>query len=153
MMSVPGLIPCTVSLVPTIPDEAMEGTVLVHPNPAGVPLSVILEPTHTRVGDGEIVGVRFTVTTYLAVVVPQVLLRLYRIVSTPAVTPLTIPVLFTVAMPGLKLLHMPPVETSPSEIVEPVHTAVGPVIAATDGTVCTFTTCVTVAVPHTVVAV
>jgi len=52
--------------------------------------------------------------------------------TVPAVTPVTIPVEPTVALP-LLALHVPPEVASVNVIVEPTHTAEGPEIAAGNG--------------------
>ena len=53
------------------------------------------------------------------------------IVPTPDATPVTIPLADpTEAMNGLLLVHVPPVVASASEMVNPIHTAEGPVMAA-----------------------
>ena len=54
----------------------------------------------------------FTEIAWLAVVVPQLFVLEYSIVSVPTVTPDTIPPLVTVATPVLVLLHVPPVAVS-----------------------------------------
>jgi hypothetical protein len=46
-----------------------------------------------------------------------------------AETPVTVPVVFTVAMAPLLLAHVPPDGAEPNVIAEPTHTADGPVIA------------------------
>ena len=51
----------------------------------------------------------------------------------PVVTPVTMPVLPTVAMAGLALLQVPPGVALLNVVVAPMHSLVMPVIAATDG--------------------
>ena len=63
-------------------------------------------------------------------------------VTVPAVTPVTIPVLApTDAVPVLLLLHVPPVVAELSVVTAPVHTVDAPDIAAGNGL--TVTTAIT----------
>lgn len=75
-------------------------------------------------------------------------------VTTPAATPVTVPVAaFTVALAVLLLLHVPPVVASASVMDEPGHTEVGPVIAATDVPALMVSALVATAVPQLVLTV
>lgn len=67
----------------------------------------------------------------------------------PPAIPVTIPVLPTVAMPVLLLLHVPPTVASLSVVVDPAQTLNVPVIDAT----AVFTVIIFVAVPQPVINV
>jgi hypothetical protein len=49
--------------------------------------------------------------------------------AVPAATPVTVPVLVTVAMDVLPLLHVPPLVGSVYTVVEPTHTLAAPLMA------------------------
>lgn len=51
----------------------------------------------------------------------------------PVATPVTVPVEFTVAIPGLALVHVPPPVELESVVVAPGHTVAVPVIVPADG--------------------
>ena len=55
------------------------------------------------------------------------------IVPGPAATPKTVPPDDTVAVAGVPLVQVPPVVISPSVMLDPVHTVVGPVITCGNG--------------------
>jgi len=67
-------------------------------------------------------------------------------VAVPADTPLTTPVLPTVATDVLPLLHTPPLVASLRLVAEPAHTFIVPVIADTVGNGLTVTDEVTVVI-------
>ena len=95
------------------------------------------------------VAVALTVTTLVALVEPQLFVTVYEINALPAATPVTTPVLLTVAIEVLPLLQVPSVVTSLSVVVLPMFTDAVPVIAATTGTLFTVTDAVVaVKVPH-----
>ena len=50
------------------------------------------------------------------------------IVAEDALTPVTVPPVFTEAIAELLVLHVPPEGVQPSDIVLPVHTVEGPVM-------------------------
>jgi len=70
-------------------------------------------------------------------------------VEVPMVNALTLPDVLTVAIAGALLLHIPPVVTSDSVLVPPLHTVAVPVSGATTGGVFTVREEVAIAVPHT----
>ena len=74
-------------------------------------------------------------------------------VAVPAVTPITDPVLPTVAIVVAVLLHAPPVAASDKPVVEPTHTVAVPVMVPADGNGLTVTTSVAIAAPQPLVAV
>jgi hypothetical protein len=72
----------------------------------------------------------------------------------PALTPVTTPLLATVASRVSALLHTPPVVLLLSNVAEPSHNDVGPLMAATVGSAFTVMEVVTVVVqPKLLVAV
>ena len=75
----------------------------------------------------------FTVIFLVTVVVPQLLATAYEIVAVPVATPVTTPLLFTVAALVLLLLQVPPPVASVSVVVLPAHTVADPLIAGTTG--------------------
>ena len=68
------------------------------------------------------------------------------IVESPADTPVTNPVLLTVATPAALLLHVPPAVAMLSWVVLPIQTPLLPVITATVGNGLTVTASVAVLV-------
>ena len=74
-------------------------------------------------------------------------------VAVPAVTPVTVPVLPTVATAVAVLLHAPPVAASVKPVVEPAHTVAVPVMLPADGNGLTVTTLVAAVVPQPLVTV
>ena len=75
------------------------------------------------------VGVGRTVTDFVA---EQPATVVYKILTVPAVTPVTVPEVPTVAVPGAALLQVPPGVISPNNAVAPAQivTAPGGVMAA-----------------------
>ena len=92
------------------------------PPPDGVPVSCVVAPAHT-VSVPVIAGAAFTVT--LAVVFEQPFASVNVKVTLPAETPVTVFPL-TVALAGVLLTHVPPVE-GVKVIVAPTHTEVAEV--------------------------
>ena len=74
-------------------------------------------------------------------------------VDVPDATPLTRPLLFTVAAEVLVLLHAPPVVPSLNDVVEPAHTVAVPLIVPATGNGLTVTICVATVVPQVFVTV
>ena len=83
-----------------------------------------------------------TVTVLVTWVDPQPV-TVYLIVAVPADTPVTSPLLFTVAILVALLLHTPPGVASANWVVPCEHTDWLPVIAATTGALPTVTVLVT----------
>ena len=125
MVSVPGVMPVT------MPPVVMVALVLLLPQapPGTLLVSMISEPTHTF--DGPVMVpvkvLELTATTWVALAVPQLFTTVYSMVSSPAVMPVTMPVLPTVAVP-LLLLQVPPGVPSVSVMVAPTQTAAGPLM-------------------------
>jgi len=108
---------------------------------------VINEPRQAAVGPpmADTVGALLTVTVTTAdALQPALLVTVYDIKVAPTATLLTTPVLLTVAMVLLAVLHTPPVVVSTKVMLLPKHTRVLPVIADTVGNA--FTVKVVVAV-------
>ena len=72
-------------------------------------------------------------------------------VAEPAATPVTVPVVLTVAIEGLLLLHTPPAVASIKVLTELGQMMVEPVMAATVGAALTVTVVVVAAVPQLLV--
>ena len=70
-------------------------------------------------------------------------------VTEPAFTPVTSPLLLTVATAVLLLIHDPPDFASESCVVKPAHTVAVPVIAPTAGVALTVIDLVLTIIPHT----
>ena len=103
---------------------------LLHIPPATVSVKATVLPVHTvALAGANAVGVLSTVIDFVA---EQPAPVVYKMFVVPAATPVTVPEVPTVAVPGDALLHVPPAVTSPSEAVAPTHmfTAPGGVIAA-----------------------
>jgi len=98
---------------------------LLHTPPGVALLNVIDDSRHTPAGpviaDGEIL----IVTSFVAM---QPVPNVYVIVTTPEVTPVTWPTVFTVAIAVLLLLHVPP-PASVKVIGLPIHAVDGPEMA------------------------
>lgn len=121
---------------PTAPPLLMVPTavlLLLHVPPVLASESVVVEPTQTVDAPAMGSGSGLTVITLVVVATPQPLVTVYTIVSTPAVTPVTIPEASTVATRVLVLLHTPPVTEPVTVMVLPAHTAVGPDIVPAVG--------------------
>lgn len=118
---------------------AIPVVLLLQVPPLVVVLNIVDEPAQTAAvpviaaGDG---------ITVIPVVTMQPVPSEYVIVTVPAATPVTSPlVLFTVARAALLLLHSPPEGVDTSVVMAPMHTVPAPVIAV--GAVLTFTVVVT----------
>ena len=66
----------------------------------------------------------------------------------PPLTPLTVPVVFTVATAVLLLLKAPPADVSVSVMLLPAHSALPPLITPACGNASTVTAWLLTAVPH-----
>lgn len=99
---------------------------LLHVPPETVEESVIAPHVHTVDGPEMVPaeGVVFTVTRWVATLLPQVLLTVYDTRTSPPAIPDTTPVALTVAAPEPD--HAPPIGVPESVMELPTHTAVGP---------------------------
>jgi hypothetical protein len=71
--------------------------------------------------------------------------------ATPPATPVTVPVLLTLAVVALDELQTPPETDAVSIVVDPEHTAVAPLIVPAEGSPITETAMVSVEVPQPLV--
>jgi hypothetical protein len=127
---------------------------LLHVPPATASLSVLVAPTQKVVvpiiANG-VAGDGLTVIIWFTVLVPQLLVNEYCIVVPPAATPVTSPVVLTVAVAGVTLDQVPPLVASVNVVVAPTHTVAAPLIAAIVGTSSIVTLAVTSVVPQVLV--
>ena len=113
------------------PTVAIAEEPLDHVPPAEASVSNPTEPAHKVVVPLMAAGKGSTVTVC---VILQLVGSVYVMDALPSATPLTTPVTEPIdAMVKSLLLHVPPVDTSVRTIDEPVHTEVGPDIAAGSG--------------------
>ena len=122
-MAVPALLPVTT------PPVVMVATVvglIAHAPPAGVPVSVVLLPTHVAAVPVIGLGSGFTVTVVVRIhPVPSV----YVIVVVPADSPFTTPVVVLItAVPGRLLVQVPPAGVLFKVVVLLAHTTGDPII-------------------------
>ena len=110
------------------PTPAIEGEPLVHVPPGVASVRAVVDATHTP--SEPVIGGKDEVTVITTErVQPDGIV--YTTVDVPAARPLTRPVVDpTVATEVLLLLQVPPVVTSPSELVKPTHIDGVPVMAA-----------------------
>jgi len=143
MVSSPGTTPVTTppALMVALPLLAL------HTPPEVALLKVMVAPVHTVIAPviALTVGGPMIVIVFVAVAVPQLLLTVYTAVSSPAVTPLTIPVAPMVALLFV-MLHTPPTVAFARVMVPPAHTLPGPLIVSTVGVVVTVSLMLTVVV-------
>ena len=143
IVDVPALTPVTVPvMLLTVATEVADE---VHTPPEVVLVNVVVEPTHASVVPpiAASVGNAFTFTVAWAFEVHPFVVTVYVIVAVPAVTPLTTPLASTVATAVLDDVQTPPAVALVSAVVEPAHTSVVPLIAATTGIGLTVTVVVT----------
>ena len=121
IVSIPGATPVTMP-----PVTVAVALLLLHAPPMAGSVSIIVDPTHTPDGPDMVpaFGAGLIVIIFDAVV-PDVPVVVYKIVSMPAVTPVTIPPVVTVAS-ALLLLHTPPAVVSVNVTDEPTQTTDGP---------------------------
>lgn len=152
MVGVPAPVPVTMPVALTL---AIAVLLLLHTPPVAVSDKVMEEPWQTTVGPdiGLTAAAGFIVMILVATAVPQLLVTLYFMVSVPVVSPVTVPVVFTVAIVVNTLLHVPPLVASVRVMVEPTHTAAAPAILPALAAAVTTTFCDTVKVPQGLVTV
>jgi hypothetical protein len=110
--------------------DALVLTVL-HAPPVGVPVSVVVEFSHTSIVPVIVPGNGFTNTGAVAT---QPVDSMYVMMLVPEATPVTTPVDdTTVATAVVPLLHVPPVVVLFSVVVIPTQTFVTPVMFAGNG--------------------
>ena len=114
--------------MPVVATGATAEFELLQVPPAEGSLTVTVPPPLHTVGlDGVIAGGIGLIVTTTEAGVPQLLS--YTIVVVPAATPVTRPAASTVAVPGMLLLQVPPVEASANDVVVPGQATGVPVIA------------------------
>ena len=99
-------------------------------------VKIVVEPTQALFvpAIAASVGNAFTLTVACALDTQLFVVTVYVIVAVPAATPVTTPVLeFTVATAVFDDVHTPPAVALVNVVVEPAHTSVVPLIAATTG--------------------
>ena len=135
MVTAPAATPATAPPL-TVATDAL---LLLHEPPGADSDKVIDEPAHTLVNPDILpaYGSALTAIGFVATALPQELVTVYLIVSTPPDTPVTKPP-DTVALP-LLLLHRPPAAPSVSVIDAPWHTLEAPLIVPATGANCTVT--------------
>jgi hypothetical protein len=140
MVLVPADTPYTTPEVPTVATAVL---LLLHDPPEVTSLSVVVIEADSVVMPVIALtdGAAFTVTVSAAMQPAPVV---NVIIEVPADTPVTMPVVPTVATDVLLLLHVPPPEPT-SVVVAPTHTELVPVIPGSGFTV---TTAVAVHVPN-----
>jgi hypothetical protein len=144
MVAVPGAIPVTTPDALTIATPvALE---LQRP-PVTVFDNAIVEPTHAAELPVIVpaLGATFTVITFVAVALPQLVVTLYDIVAVPGIIPVTTPAVLIDATPEADELHVPPLAVLLNAIAEPAQTTELPVIVPATGVVLTVTATVPVA--------
>jgi hypothetical protein len=105
---------------------------VLHVPPARLLCTVIVSPSQIVVlpAIGATNGVVFTVTTLTAVCMPQEFDTEYDIGTSPPVTPVTTPALFTVPIDGFPVDHIPPAIAPDNVVVAYWHTIGVPDIGA-----------------------
>jgi hypothetical protein len=126
---------------------ATPGMAELHTPPVTVFAKGIVEPGHVAAPPVIVpaLGATFTVITFVAVALPQLVVTSYDIAVVPAVIPVTIPAVLTDATPEADELHVPPLAVLLNAIVEPAQTTELPVIVPATGVVLIVTATVPVA--------
>ena len=153
IVALPSATPVTTPVIElTVATDASED---VQTPPAVVFVKIVLDPIHALVVPpiAASVGNAFTFTVACAFEVHPFVVTVYVIVAVPADTPLTTPLASTVATAVLDDVQTPPAVALVSAVVEPAHTSVVPLIAATTGIGLTVTVVVTDALHPFVVTV
>jgi hypothetical protein len=128
IVSIPADIPCTIPLK-TVADALL----LFHTPPVIASVNVMLSWAHTLAAPliAPASGNGFTAMLAAVEALPQLLLTIYLIVSTPADTPEVTPLKTPANV--LLLLHTPPADRSARIVVAPTQTLVNPVIVPASG--------------------
>jgi len=113
---------------------ATDALLLLQVPPVEMSLKVVDAPEQIAVTP-DIAGVAAFTVTIVEVEQPREVNVITDVATLllPETTPVTTPEEFTVAVPVLLLLHVPPVVVSPKAVVAPWHTFVMPVIDAGTG--------------------
>ena len=147
MVTLPVATPVT---TPVLLMVAIVLLLLIHVPPAALLDKVILAATQTLTGPVIVPAEagKPTVRVWVAMDVPQLLVTVYCMVSTPALIPPATPVERTMAVP-LVALHVPPLPVVVSGVPEPIHTVPEPEIVPAPGKGLTVTAVVAATVPQT----
>jgi hypothetical protein len=141
MVAEPDATPVTRPEPSTVAKELFDD---VHEPPETVSDKEIEAPTQTEEAPVTVPakGAGSTVTVFVAIPLPHALDSEYEISTVPAETPVTIPVLPTVAIAALDDDQVPPVVVLLKVMVLPAHTKDAPVIVPADdnGLTVTFAT-------------
>ena len=124
-MEEPAATPVTMPVLPTV---ALAGTALLQVPPGTASESDVVDPAHTVLTPDIVpaTGAALTVTTVVAVALPQPLVSVYETVVVPPEIPLTRPDAFTVPVAGFEEVHTPPADASLSDVVPPMQTTSDP---------------------------
>ena len=110
---------------------AMVTLLLLQVPPMVASVNEVVDPTHTAAPAGNMAtGVMLTVTSLVA---EQPEAVVYDMVAAPALIPVTVPEVPTLAMPGLPLLQVPPGVASASDAVPPTQMLMGVAGVIDDG--------------------
>ena len=134
IMLVPDEIPVTNPVLLTVATPGADETHAFDTAEVPDPVSWVVDPEHT-ISVPLIVGNEFTVTV---AVLLQPLLFVYVITLVPVLTPVTNPVLLTVATPGVAETHAFEAAAVPDPVngvVDPAHTLSIPIIVGNEFTV------------------
>ncbi len=107
--------------------EATDALLLAHVPPIVASVNSVVLPVHND--DEPLIAAGAVVTVRMRVAM-QLVANVYVIVALPEATPVTIPLVPTVATAVLLLLHAPPVVASAKVVVSSGQTDAVPVIAA-----------------------
>lgn len=128
MVAVPAVPPV---IKPTeVLTDAMAELLLLHVPPEVTSLSIVVKPEQTLVMPVIARGSGFTVMFFIEM---QPVGKVYVMVTGPAATPVSTPVLLIVASEVLLLLQVPPAVASVNCVVAATHTPAAPEIAAGKG--------------------
>ena len=110
---------------------AIDGLAVLHVPPLTLLIRFVVAPAHTLIVP--VMAGSPTVKDLVADVLPHALLTVYEMTALPASTPLTTPVLLTVATELAEDDHTPPLILSAKLMVPPTATDEGPVMIPADG--------------------
>jgi hypothetical protein len=121
-------VPAVTPLTPPFPEPivAVPASLDVHVPPVVASDSVTVPPIHTFVAPVIAVGAVCTVIVCVAIVLPQALVTVYFIVSTPEATPVTDPETDIVATEVAELLQTPPDAVLVNDTAESEQIVIGP---------------------------
>jgi len=154
IVAVPWATPVTTPAASTV---AISVASLLQAPPIAALVSAVADPAQTVAVPAMVpaLGSGLTVTTVVETALPQLLLAVNDIVAVPEATPVTTPLVFTVAVAGEDELHEPsPTEAARVSVtVVPAHIGDVPLIAPAMGNGLTVIVRVAFAVPQLLVTV